>query len=314
MPQVKLFYGNEDFLIDEELKKMRSSVNGDLNLERINGAKASIDQMVSAINTLPMLGGERLVIIEGLHQDEKEEGELFSVLRSLAQGTQVVFVNYGSLDKRRKFYKLIEEIGETREFKRLSEWEQDKALAWAYGRAKHYGKKLSGQAASLLIEIVGLNLRMLDKELEKISTFIGDKEMIEDGDVSLLASSGELDSFALSTAVQERKVSSAISSLERLFSDNADPHMMIGMLAKGFRMLLQVKSLERANMSQYEIAGQLKAKPFFVKKCMERTRNFSGGALARNIRLLHEADLRMKSGYSPRLTLEMLIPELCDAG
>jgi len=261
---------------------------------------------------VPMLGGERLVVIDNLEYDDKEEGELFDAVKGLSKNVKAVFASYSGIDKRKKFYKLIEGIGEAREFKRFSQWEQDKALAWIVNRVKVYGKKISGKAANMLIDIVGLGLRMLDKEIEKIATFIGERGTIEEGDVSRLASSGEADSFALSNAVRNKNVKEAMESLERLFRDNEDPHMIIGMLASLYRMLLQVKCLEMEGMNQNEIAGKLRAKPFFVRKCMERTASFSREELIKNIRLLHEADLKMKSGYSPKLTLEMLVPQLCN--
>jgi DNA polymerase-3 subunit delta len=96
-----------------------------------------------------------------------------------------------------------------------------------------------------------------------------------------------------------------------LFKDNHDPHMLIGMLAKLYRMLLQVKYLEDKGKNQYEIAQEIKAKPFYIKKCMEKTRSFSLQELAKNLKILHLADLKMKSGSPARRTLELLIPDLC---
>jgi len=268
MPDISLFYGDEDFLIDEEIGSLKKKYS-ELNVERIDGSREDMGRIISALTSVPMLGGERLVVIDNLEYDDKEEGELFDAVKG-------------------------------------------KALAWIVNRVKVYGKKISGKAANMLIDIVGLGLRMLDKEIEKIATFIGERGTIEEGDVSRLASSGEADSFALSNAVRNKNVKEAMESLERLFRDNEDPHMIIGMLASLYRMLLQVKCLEMEGMNQNEIAGKLRAKPFFVRKCMERTASFSREELIKNIRLLHEADLKMKSGYSPKLTLEMLVPQLCN--
>lgn len=152
---------------------------------------------------------------------------------------------------------------------------------------------------------------MLDSELAKISTFIGDRRAIETDDVRKMASSGEMNSFELSNAVRDKDLPRAMDLIERLLRDNEDPHSMIGMLAKLYRMLIQVKYLQQKGKGQYEIATALNSKPFFVKKCLEKTRLYTVEELARNIGLLQEADIKMKTGYSPRLTMEMLIPELC---
>jgi len=311
MPKINLFYGDEDFLLDGELKSIKSKYS-EFNYERINGEKAELDKVIPALTTPPLLGGDRLVIIDSLKYAEEEEERLFSVLKNLDESVRLIFIYYDGLDKRRKFYKLIEKIGEVKEFKSFTEWEQDKVLAWIVTRVKFYGKKIGGHAADLLMEIVGGGLRMLDKEIEKIATYIGDRELIDERDVSKLASSGEADAFALSNALRDRNTREAVECLNRLFKDNQDPHMLIGMLAKLYRMLLQVKFLEDKGLGQYDIARELNAKPFFVKKCMEKTGRFTLKQLANNIMLLHRADLKMKSGSSPKLTLEMLIPELCN--
>lgn len=297
--------------MDEELKALKSKFS-EFNIERLNGADRTIDEIINALSSAPMLGGTRLVMIESLEYEEKDEGKLFGTLQNLDPAITAVFVNYDGVDKRRKFYKLMEKIAEVKEFKRFTEWEQDKTLAWIVGRVKSYGKKIGAHAADLLIEIVGPNLRMLDKEIEKISTYIGERSLIEEQDVSSLASSGEMDAFSLSNAIRDKNTKEAMQSLGRLFRDNQDPHMLIGMLAKLYRMLLQVKCLEEKGMGQYDIARELNAKPFFVKKCMEKTNAFSQKEISRNIKLLHAADLKMKSGANIRLTMEMLIPELCN--
>jgi DNA polymerase-3 subunit delta len=311
MPKISLYYGDEDFLLDGELKNLKSKYS-EFNYERINGEKTEIDKVISALTTLPLLGGDRLVVIDSLKYDDEDEEKLFSVLKTLDQSVRLIFVYYDGLDKRRKFYKLIEKIGEVREFKRFTEWEQDKVLAWIVNRVRFYGKKIGGHAADLLMEIVGLNLRMLDKEIEKIAAYIGDRENIEGQDVSMLASSGEADAFALSNALRDKNTREAVECLNRLFKDNQDPHMLIGMLAKLYRMLIQVKYLEDKGLGQYDIAKELRAKPFFIKKCQEKTGKFTIKELAKDIILLHRADLKMKSGSPPRFTLEMLIPELCN--
>lgn len=311
MQNIKLFYGDEDFLIDEELRSVRSGYS-DFNYERIDGQRAKAERIVSALTSLPMLGGSRLVEVDDLEIKPEEEEKIFGALKGLGEGIKAVFVFYSGIDKRRKFYKFMEKIADVREFKKLSEWEQDKALAWIMNRVRHYGKKIGGNAANLLIEIVGMNLRMLDKEIEKISTYVGDKEMIESRDVSSVASSSEVSAFSLTNALRDKNVAEAEENLSRLLKDNQDPHMLIGMIAKQYRMLLQVKSLEDKGMGQYEIARELSAKPFFVKKCMEKTGSFTSRELSEIIKMLSGADLKMKSGSSPRLTLELLIPELCN--
>jgi len=311
MPKISLFHGDEDFFLDEELNKLKKGYS-EFNFERMNAEKGGADMIISALTTCPLLGGDRLVVIDSYQGDENDDEKLFNVLRGLDNSVKAVFVYYDGPDKRRKLYKFFEKNGEIKEFKRFSEWEQDKVLAWIVNRVRSGGKKIGSRAANLLVEIAGLNLRMLDKEIEKIATYLGDREMIEERDVAGLASSGEMDAFALSNALRDKDVRESIKCLTGYFRDGQDPHGLIGMLAKLYRMLLQVKCLEEKGLGQFDIARELHAKPYFIKKCAEKTGRFTVKELSDSIIKLHYADLKMKSGASPRLTMEMLIPELCD--
>jgi DNA polymerase III subunit delta len=310
MSKIYLFYGDEDFLIDEEIKHIKGKVEG-LSLERISGSKKNTDNVVSSLTSLPMFFSQRLVVIDDIECEEKNEEKLFSALKGLDPSVTVIFVNYNGIDRRKRLFKRLVEVAEVREFKHYSEWDTDKVLSWLLQRVKLYGKKISGGAANLLMGTVGLNLRMLDKELEKIATYVGEKEMIEEQDVSVLASSGELDAFALSNALREKDVVGAMRVLERAFKDNESPQALIGMMAQLYRKLLQVKSLEKAGKSSYDIATMLHAKPYFVKETMARTNRFTLDELTVNIKSLHIADLQIKSGYDPKFVIEILIPELC---
>ena len=60
-------------------------------------------------------------------------------------------------------------------------------MKWLQEAAKQsYGQTLSRDAASLMIELVGEDLGVLDSELTKVATFVGQKGKIELDDVKLI--------------------------------------------------------------------------------------------------------------------------------
>ena len=121
-----LFYGEEDFLIDEEIKKLVGS--GSLNIETLDGLRDPMDKIINSIASVPLLLGERVVIVkdpwflktqrargkEGVEEGEEgEEGkgigeggiaQLVQVLESMAGGVRVIFVVYGNADRRKKLF------------------------------------------------------------------------------------------------------------------------------------------------------------------------------------------------------------------
>lgn len=327
-----LFYGEEDFLIEEEINKFKNklgiSSQGFSNLEVIDGENGDTDEIVNSVKTPTMLGGERLIIVKDFkgfnpsknRGDEKNDGKktggrldgLRDCLRNIPEGVTLIFNSAGGVDKRSKLYKLIDDTGVIKEFKSFADWEQEKFLAWIIGRVKLMGKKIGSHAARLLVDISGKNLRSLSKEIEKLTTYIGEREWIEERDVKALASSGQINAFSFADAVRRKDAKKALDTLRKLIKDREPPARLLGFLATQMRMLLQLKGLEEEGLSAFEMSERLRANPYFVKKCAEHIRNFTLDELKKNMELLHLADLKLKTGAAPApLILEMLILDIC---
>ncbi len=323
-----LFYGEEDFLIEEEIGKLKGelgiSSSGFSGIERIDGEEGNFDSIISSVMTPTMLGGQRLIVVKdfkGLKPSKSQNAEtktggglpeFLNCLRNIPPGATLVFYSAGSVDKRRKLYKVIEEIGVVREFKLFSDWEQEKLLSWIVSRVKLFGKKIGSHAARLLVEISGKNLRSLAKEIEKLTTYVGEGEWIEEKDVRLLASSGQINAFFLADAVRRKDETAALNALRQLIKDREPPVRLLGFLAREIRMLLQIRSLKDEGLSVWQMADRLHANQYFVKKCAEFIHNFTVTELKKDIELLHHADVKLKTGLlPPELVLEMLILDIC---
>ncbi len=335
---IYLFYGEEDYLMDEEIKKLTGT--NALNVEFLDGVREPMDVIINSIASVPLLLGDKVVVITDpwflkaqrargarSEEEEKEEGEegdgrrelrdeidqLIPVLETLSGGVKVIFVVHGKADRRKKLYKVIEKLGEVREFKPFAEWEQEKLEAWIMKRVNASGKKIGGGAAETLMEISGRGLRALSSEIDKLVTYVGERSSIEEADVRELASSGEMSAFSLSGAVRDRDVHASLEALTRLLKDNEEPVSLIGLLASQFRMLLQVKSLKEQGLSDPQIASRLGANIYFVKRSSEKTHHYTLSELERNLKLLHAADLRIKTGAgSPPSILEMAVIEILE--
>jgi DNA polymerase-3 subunit delta len=178
-------------------------------------------------------------------------------------------------------------------------------------RVKAAGKKIGSHAARLLLEISGRDLRSLSSEIEKLATYVGEREMIEKEDVEKLASSGEIISFSLLNALREKNLSRALEVYAGLVRNKEEAVPLLALLATQFRMLLQVKSLQNRRMDSYAIAKELKSSPFFVKKSLEAASHFSLEELLQSLDLLHEADIKLRSGENQTGIMELLFAELC---
>ena len=307
--RIYLFFGEEEYLIQEKIEEFKKNiVNPSLNIEQIDGQEPDQERIVSALQTNTLLGGEKLVIIK--HADLKHEdwNALAPSLEAVPSGITVIFWAQ-AVDKRSKFYKLIDRIGEACEFKPFADWEQDQVVSWIVRRARSLGKEIKNPAALSLQQICGNSLYKLASEIDKLITFVGEKPVIDEGDVAELASPGQISSFALAEAVATKNLQKALSAFRILYKNKGDFFQLLSLLATQYRTMLQIKNLPEKNSQK--IAQILGASPYFVRKCTEKTKYFKADELKRDLELLLEADLKLKSGHSLLSTFELLLVSLC---
>ena len=301
------FYGEEDFLIDEQLDLLKKQVTTpDFNLERLDGANLSLESFSGALCTQTLLGGDRLVIIDRFKVLAEQQPKYITALQELPTGVTVVF-RCPEIDKRTKLFKWLDEQAECREFRSFAPWQGRELIAWLKERARGRGKVISDGAARTLFEISGSSLRSLDNELEKIATYVGERTEIKEDDVEQLASPGEVNSFALLDALRAKNARRALEIFQTLLRNREDLFQLLGLLAWQYRIMLQLKAQPAGGAPGQGIA----ASPFFVKRCLENLGRFNLDELKGIMSKLLETNLKLKSGEHQATLFETMLLELC---
>jgi DNA polymerase-3 subunit delta len=305
--QVFLFYGEEDFLIQERIAELKKEIaDPSLNIEQIDGENPDMEKIISALQTQPLLLGGKLLIIKNANLKDPLWENLIPVFNAIPQGTRVVF-QASAVDRRSKIFKLLDKIGEVCEFKPFTDWEQDQVIAWITRRVRSSSKEISRPAAVKLQEICGNTLSKLSSEINKLITYIGERGEIKEEDVNALASPGQISVFALSDAVADKNLKGSLCAFRLLQRNKIELFPVLGMLANRYRIMLMGKQIK----DPIKIAQTLKASPYYVKKCLSNAGKFSSEELRRNLELLLETDLKLKSGEQQIPTFELLLTGLC---
>ncbi|MFC1511498.1 DNA polymerase III subunit delta [Candidatus Margulisiibacteriota bacterium] len=301
--QIFLFYGDEDFLIQARLDELKAQLK---NVEKFDGRAVPIGAIVAALQMSSLFAQEKLIVVDDVDLSEAGWDQVCPVLTSIAPGNKIVFVA-SKPGKRSKLYKLIDQSGEVCEFKSFADWEQDQVVGWIIKRTKSLGKVISRSAAQLLQETCGNSLTKLSNEIDKLVTYVDNKSSIEEEDVQQLASPGEINVFALLNALAEKQLKESLSIFQVLYQNKTDYYRLLGLLANQYRTMLMAKTENNHNL----VAQSLGVKPFFVRKCADKARNFSVDEIKSNLDLLLQTDLRLKSGEQQLAGFELLIASLC---
>ena len=168
---------------------------GDFGLEVIDGATDNAEQAaarirsaIEALQTLPFLGGSKLVWLKTANfLGDTPVGRAASVQSALEElsdlinadlGRDVIFlISATEVDKRRSFYKSLVKRAEMQIFDRLdssrSGWEEE-ATEIVRHRAQRRKLQFDDDALALFVLLTGGNTRQIENELEKIDIFLGD--------------------------------------------------------------------------------------------------------------------------------------------
>ncbi|MBI4788731.1 MAG: DNA polymerase III subunit delta [Chloroflexi bacterium] len=330
-----ILHGEDEFSRTEELNKLRAKMGdpqfADLNTMLFDGRKVSFGELQHACDSVPFLADKRLVIVEGMltrleprrtqnaeDGDEIEEEvnpdlakDLKEYLPRLPDSTRLVFVESKTLAKNNPILKQAEGDKKNAHVKEFQLPKETALPRWIQARVAEKQGAIEPDAVNALAAHVGSDLRLMDNEIAKLLAYCGPEPIRVEDVNTLVAAVRESSIFDLVDAIGARQTSAALKLLHAQLDQNAAPLYLLTMIARQFRMLLQIKDLAARGMNPAAIREQLKLHPFVVDKTYKQAANFSVPQLERAYGKLLETDLAMKTSRSdPVAALDLLIVDL----
>ncbi|MCL2338296.1 MAG: DNA polymerase III subunit delta [Firmicutes bacterium] len=317
---VYLFYGPENYLRDQAVRRLQEQLlppeAREFDYHVLDGGVASVQEILLAASFAPVMAGRRLVVVRdsGLFQSsEKKQADESAVLEYLMQPspeTCLVFDTGKGVDKRRKLYKEAGKVGCVLEFTRLKPAE---LVKWLAKQAGAEGCGLQREAAEELLSRCGRDMYTLYNEIKKLTCYAGFAKSIGLGVVRELVT-GRVDEniFEVVDAVGEKDCRRALSGIRGLLLQKQQPQQIIGMVARQFRLILQVRELAARRESREQIIAALKMHPYVYQKIYRQHKNFDRAQLVSIANRLAALDYDIKTGravFYP--AMETLLIKIC---
>lgn len=312
---IYLFYGEEDFLIDEGVqfiigKTLDEGTKG-FNLDVVYGSKVEARDVVAHASSFPMMSGKRVVVVkefEKLAANDTAKEVIGAYINNPLESTILVLVSFEP-DFRRKPFTDLKKKAELVECKPFYD---NQVPGWIAERVRHQGREADAEACRLIQAYVGNSLRSLQNELDKLYVFIGERKSITAEDVAAVVGATKgYTVFELQNAIGRRDAREAIMILERMLENGQSPQMIIVMLSRFFTQLWKLTDVRARKMSDRDLSSEIGVSTYFMKQYLEFRTNFSVGQIEQNFKLLLEADTTLKStSRDPRLVLDLLIVSL----
>ncbi len=310
-----LFYGEEEFLIQEALDHIIDAVvepgARDFNFNVLYCRDAAASDIVNLAQTLPFMSEKRLVIAKDVDAFKAADlVELVPYLNDPSPSTCLVLVSNQGRYEKKSVISAVESHGGAVRFYPLLDRE---IVPWIESRAKSLGVTIQHDASQYLWQTNGNDLQKIKNELEKVKIYLQEKKTITFDDVkAVVGDFREYTSFDLAAALGQKNGEKALFILSRLLQEGEAPVGLLGSVAWNFRRLLQAKSMEAAGISPDEIMKKQRVVFHQTRLFKEQMRRYTINELKEAFSVMLAADRALKSsGLNGRLVLERMIFKLC---
>lgn len=298
---VYLLYGEEAYLKKQYKDRMTKAMlpDGDtMNYAYYEGKGINPSELIDLAETLPFFAERRLIVVENSNFFKNAAPELADYMKNIPETTCFLFVE-NEVDKRGKLYKTVKEKGRIVEMGRQDE---KTLLYWIAGNVRKEGRQIKESTARYLVSKTGTDMENLEKELEKLFSYTlpeaslsasagadhlegRDKEASENIEITVK----DIDAvcttqisnkiFDMIEAVAAKHQKKALNYYYDLLALKEPPMRILYLLARQFRILLQVKDLLDRGNDKAQIAKAAKLHPFVAGKYMQQCRTFTSAEL-----------------------------------
>jgi DNA polymerase III subunit delta len=307
------FFGEDSFSLDSGLKAVEKTVQplitSDFDKEVFYGENKTLSEVLDFASAFPF-GSEKKFIVFKEFEKVKDKKSLTSYLKSPSDFTVLVLIHNGTISgfKTEPFPSLIENkfIFSAKELK------GDHLLNWVINYCENAGKYLSKENAQMLVDIVGDNRNLIESQLEKIFTFVGDKKEISLEDINALSTQlKEFNIFDLQNALGKKDKNTAIKVSYKLLEQGAEPTFIIYMLTRYFTGLSQINELREKKLPDAAAARIVGTHPYYYKDYVKTRAIYSDKDLYRVSEALLKADLLVKTTSTDNKSIiTLLISEI----
>ena len=324
---VKLLYGEETYLLETRLKKIKKEF-GQLvkGINYIQIDETNVKELISDIET-PAFGYEKKLIIAkntGLFNKEKktakgQELELIKQANKIADyineniqiindAVELIFVE--TIAEKNNLYKAIEKNGEIKEHNALK---MPEAIQNIQKICQAYKVNIDNNSARYFIECTGTNMQDLINEIRKLIEYVGENGTITNKEIDLLTIK-QIDSviFDLTDNLGKKDIKKAIDVLKDLIYEKEPIQKILITLYNHFKKLYIVKIAQKNNK---DIANLMKIKPnqiFLINKYKQQANYFTMEEIEKIMTEFINLDANYKKGLIDiNIGLETILCDYC---
>ena len=329
-----LFFGEEDYLKDRAISKLRDTVLTAEGFELFNhfdisfsgASNMSRDELFSslsdAVDAMPMMQEQKFIEIHDLSVDKMPSSEidtLVSACKKAGEDTvMIIFCRDSELvcdyrfEQGTNFVKLSSAATPVR-FQLLP---KGRLVSYATKALLKEDVRISDSAAGLLCDICACRMMALTGEISKLVSYAGiagKDRIIDEETVRNVCSVSAADEvpFALTDAMQKWTVQGMIEAIDKSKDMREEPIAVVSKMGRTYTDMLLIKSAMNAGLNSADISKKLRMNAYRVDKYVQSLVRVPISVIENAIAELYELDLKLKSQPSdPWMLVDLFVAKV----
>lgn len=259
---VYVIYGKDSFLVNKRLEalldELLSPEERDMALVSCDPDRTEAATVLDELRTLPFLADRKVVLLRDADKFLSANSDLLLKYFDSPARNGVLLLTLSSLRSNTKIAKKLASAGQV---EKINELRKGDMAGFAAQVAKNeFGKKLSANAARMVVEYAGDDVSMISNEIAKLSVYAGDAPEITPADITALCGSNRnYDVFNVIDAMTAGRTDEAVRRLRNMFSSDKDAeYTVVGAFAFHFRRMFRARAMMDRRIAPPQIASELR--------------------------------------------------------
>ena len=331
-----LIYGDDEGFANNIVKEVRKlskvSETDVFNFIRLDGLKADLNELTSAISTLPVMSDKKYVEIFRADfltgsRNIKDANEKICLVKDLFANPPedmvlMVYYSYNNeLERNDNKIKQIESKANlnnaaivklpsmAKEVKKNNSIRNEiinNTVNEIFSERKLTAPKF---VVPFLRDFFDSNVDVLENDLNKILNYVGDRQVERTDFEKLMTKSGNMHIFNLTSLIVSGKTKESIELYHELLPKMKNPIELLGILGNKIREAYNYKVAIASSSNTFEVMKKLNiSSEWFANQRIEEYKNISFERLNKMFHYLIEGEVKLKSASSnPENDMELII-------
>lgn len=305
------FYGNEDYLIDQEIEFIIKN-NKDHTVVRSNNNN-DINEIVKQISAINLFENNKIIIFKNfpylVNASEKEQEIILDSLKSKLSSTIVIFTNNKINQKTKSNNKIVDFLEKQATCKEFKELNNKQIIQFVRDQINLHKASISEIDLVYFLSKVPNKLDLIMNEMNKLISL--DLNISRSNIDDLVQKYNLTSVFDFINYFQANDSENIFRIYYEKLNYGESITSFINQIANNLELCSQIYSLKKSSMSLKEMETTLNKHPFVIKKCLDFLNNIGYTKIKKYLKIIENIDLDIKSGaINDKIIFERFLLEI----